>query len=63
MATAGRTPVAVDKMHVTNVLTVSAQTIGDSPLLNIHVKQVCKNDDIIRVECAQECNRLLSSAP
>ena len=47
MATAGRTPVAVDKMHVTNVLTVSAQTIGDSPLLNIHVKQVCKNEDII----------------
>ena len=48
-------------MHVADVFTISAQRIGDVGFLNVHVEQVGKDDDVVRVERAEEFHGVLGA--
>ena len=47
MAKANRLAVAIYKVNVADQITTSAESFADIHLLNVHVKQISQNDDIV----------------
>ena len=58
VAAPGGLSVAVDKMDVANFVTALADTLRDARLLDVHVKQIGENLDVIYIQRAQKVRRL-----
>ena len=48
-------------MHVSNVLAVGAQRVGDVGFLDVHVEQIGEDYHVVRVQCVQERHRVLGA--
>ena len=61
VAAPGGLSIAVDKMDVANLITAVAATLRDARLLDVHVKQIGKNLDVIYIQRAQKVRRLANA--
>ena len=54
MSATGGLTIRIDEMHMTDVLTSVTNALCDIGLFNVHVEQICEQNDIITVDVLQQ---------